>query len=175
MRLPFLLLGIAAVAVPAAAERMVRPLALADLVNADGSPAGKARIIPRPNGVMLEVEVRGMKPGPHALHLHAVGKCQRSDDFTSAGGHLNPEGHEHGNLNPKGSHLGDLPNVTAGSDGKITAGIRTPMRPFKLMQQIFDDDGTAIVVHEDADDYRTDPTGNAGKRMVCGVFYRPGT
>lgn len=174
MRVYPLLMGLAVLAAPAAAERMVRPLAIADLVHADGTPAGRARIMPRPNGVLLEIEVRGMTPGAHGLHLHEVGKCQRGD-FASAGGHLNPEGHEHGARNPKGSHLGDLPNVTAGSDGKITAGIGAPMRPFKLVQQIFDADGTSIVVHDGPDDYMTDPSGKSGARVACGVFYRPGT
>lgn len=172
MRLPVLLAGLAVLATPALAERELRPLAEATLYDTSGSRVGSARILPRSTGVVLEVEARGMSPGPHGMHLHAVGQCNGAD-FSNAGGHLNPDGHEHGVQNPKGSHLGDLPNVTASPDGWIKASIRTPMRPFKLMQEIFDGDGTALVLHEGADDYVTDPAGNSGKRVVCGVFTRP--
>ena len=172
MRFSVLLAGLAVVSAPVAAEREVRPLAEATLMDAGGSRVGTARILPRSTGVVLEVEARGMTPGPHGMHLHAVGQCNGAD-FANAGGHLNPDGHEHGVNNPNGSHLGDLPNVTASPEGWIKASIRTDMRPFKLIQEIFDGDGTALVIHEGADDYRTDPSGNSGKRVVCGVFERP--
>ena len=99
MRLPLLLsvlpVGLALASTPALAGRELRPLAQATLTNADGSHVGTARILPRSNGVVLEVEVRGMSPGPHGMHLHAVGQCN-GEGFANAGGHLNPDGHEHG-------------------------------------------------------------------------------
>lgn len=149
-----------------------RPIATAAVVHADGTPAGTVVIRPMSKGTMVEVEITGVSPGPHGLHLHTTGRCD-GPAFASAGGHLNPGGHEHGALNPAGEHLGDLPNVTAGKDGRISAKIRSPMRPFKLMQALLDDDGSAIVLHAGPDDYRTDPSGNSGARIACGVLGRP--
>ena len=149
-----------------------RPLAEATLVRPDGKTTGHARFLPRSPGVALEIEVWGVAPGPHGLHLHAVGRCD-GPDFASAGPHLNPAGHEHGNLNPKGSHLGDLPNVVADDKGRISATIRSGTRPFKLMSDVLDKDGSALVLHATADDYTTDPSGNSGARIACGIFARP--
>jgi Cu-Zn family superoxide dismutase len=169
--LPFALVLAAGAAAPALAERPPRPLAEARLVDASGKEVGSARFVTGKDGVVLEVTARGLTPGPHGMHLHAVGQCD-GPDFTSAGPHLNPDGHEHGDDNPQGSHLGDLPNVTAGRDGVVSAKIRTPLRTFKLMKNVLDGDGTALVLHAGPDDYKTDPTGNSGARVVCGVFER---
>ena len=165
------LIGLAFITAPVLAAEP-RPLARAALVHADGSPAGAVIIRLVPKGIMLEVEASGVAPGPHGLHLHETGRCN-GPDFASAGGHLNPGHHEHGTMNPAGEHLGDLPNVTAGKDGKISAKIRSPMRPFKLVSSLLDDDGAAIVIHAGPDDYKTDPSGNSGARIACGVFERP--
>ncbi|MFC3172858.1 superoxide dismutase family protein [Novosphingobium bradum] len=163
---------LAAVAQPILAERPLRPVAVATLYRPNGTVAGTVSVMPRPAGSVLEVEISGVAPGVHGMHLHAVGKCE-GPGFASAGGHLNPDHRAHGNLNPAGQHLGDLPNVTAGEDGRISAKIRTPMRPFKLASTLLGGEGTALVLHADADDYKTDPSGNSGARIVCGVFERP--
>ena len=110
--------------------------------------------------------------GEHGLHFHAVGTCE-GPDFKSAGGHLNPEGHQHGMLNPMGSHLGDLPNFIADAQGHAQLQIALDQLPDKLLPHLFDADGTAIVVHAAADDYRTDPSGNSGARIACGVLRKP--
>ncbi len=144
----------------------------ATIVRADGTPAGTAQLLASGDRVTLAVVATGLGTGVHGLHLHTVGACARPD-FASAGGHLNPLGRQHGSANPAGSHAGDLPNLTIqpGGTGSLTAdlmGTREQVRGW-----LFDADGTAIVVHADPDDYRTDPTGNSGARIACGVI-RPG-
>ena len=119
--------------------------------------------------VTVSVSLEGLSAGTHAVHLHTTGDCSASD-FTSAGGHLNPMGNEHGSLNPQGAHLGDLPNaeVSAAGVGIVSETLRGSRA--SVVSQIFDADGTAVVVHADADDYRTDPAGDAGSRIACGVI-----
>lgn len=145
------------------------PLATASLVHADGTPAGTARLIAMPDHVMLHLSLTGIAPGVHGVHLHMVGTCE-GPGFTTAGGHLNPAGHQHGMDNPAGSHLGDLPNATADAAGKVESRFGLKLAPATLEQALFDADGTAVVVHAAADDYKTDPSGNSGARIACGVL-----
>lgn len=143
----------------------------ATLSFADGLPAGTAQLYRDGVGLRLAVSATGMSPGAHGYHLHMVGKCE-GPDFTSAGGHLNPANYKHGSLAPGGPHLGDLPNLTVGAGGKAASTEALPGNRDALLADIFDADGTAVVIHADADDYRTDPSGNAGKRLACGVIER---
>ena len=134
-----------------------------------GVPAGTAQVFTNGDQVSLAVAITGLSPGVHGIHLHTTGRCARPD-FASAGGHLNPLGREHGSANPEGRHVGDLPNITIGASGtgSLTAdliGTREQVRDW-----LFDGDGTAIVVHADPDDNRTDPSGNSGSRIACGVI-----
>lgn len=160
------------VATTADARPLPKPLAKASLVHSDGSPAGKVTLAKRDGHLLLLVDLTGLKPGEHGLHFHAVGTCE-GPSFTSAGSHLNPEGHQHGLLNPMGSHLGDLPNFVADAQGNARTQIDLDQLPEKLMPQIFDADGTALVVHASTDDYKTDPSGNSGGRIACGVLRKP--
>jgi Cu-Zn family superoxide dismutase len=145
-------------------------MASAQLVRPDGAALGTARIVAGPHGrATLLVSVAGLSPGPHGIHLHAVGQCA-APGFTSAGGHLNPYGKEHGMQNPAGSHLGDLPNLDVTSDGTATMSYTFGLPIGALQRQMFDADGTAIVIHAGPDDYMTDPSGNSGGRVACGVF-----
>ena len=139
------------------------------LTLADGMPAGTAQIVATGNAVTVAVGVTGIPAGAHGLHLHTTGSCT-GPDFTSAGGHLNPLARKHGALAAGGQHAGDLPNVTvsAGGTGSVTAEI--PGTPAQVRDWLFDSDGTAIVVHAAADDYQTDPSGNSGARIACGVI-----
>ena len=123
-------------------------------------------------GLRINISVTGMTPGPHGFHLHTTGKCE-APGFTSAGGHLNPDNRRHGTLAAGGAHLGDLPNLQVAANG---SGSVTEVVPggSGAMAAIFDADGTAVIVHVNADDYRTDPTGNAGDRVACGVISRTG-
>jgi Cu-Zn family superoxide dismutase len=168
----FPLLVTALLAAAAVARPLPLPLARAVLVHPDGSHAGKVMLAKRYGHLLLVVELAGLTPGKHGLHFHAVGRCE-GPDFNSAGGHLNPAGHQHGRLNPMGSHLGDLPNVTADAQGDVGMQLSLDQLPAQLMPEIFDADGTAIVVHAAADDYRTDPSGNSGGRIACGVLRKP--
>lgn len=154
-----------------AAGMAAAPLATAKLVHADGTPAGTARLVAMPDHVMLHLSLTGIAPGVHGVHLHMVGKCE-GPGFTTAGGHLNPAGHQHGMENPAGSHLGDLPNVTADAAGKVESRFGLKLARATLEQALFDPDGTAVVVHAAADDYKTDPSGNSGARIACGVLIK---
>lgn len=174
-RLVVLLSGSLALATVASAEagtrRPAAPVATAALALSDGTAAGTAAIERDGAGLKLVVAAKGLPAGVHGIHLHAVGKCE-GPGFTSAGAHLNPHGKQHGHDNPAGAHLGDLPNLTAGADGSagLSAGIDGARTDIE--QALFDADGTAVVIHATADDYKTDPSGNSGSRIACGVLKR---
>lgn len=138
---------------------------------ANGLPGGTAQLLASGSQVNISIAVAGLSPGVHGVHLHMTGACD-APDFTTAGGHLNPGGHMHGTSNPAGPHLGDLPNITAGAAGSGTVSATLPGPREEVLAQIFDADGTAVVVHASADDYRTDPSGNSGARIACGVLTR---
>lgn len=148
-----------------------RQLGKAALNHANGLPAGTAVLTGSGDRVRLTIAAIGITPGPHGLHLHTTGKCE-APGFTSAGGHLNPGGHQHGSANPAGSHLGDLPNLAVNSNGAGSLSVDLPGTSAEIEAQLFDADGTAVVIHASADDYRTDPTGNSGARIACGVLSR---
>ena len=147
----------------------VSEVVTADLARADGSWAGVATISRRREGVFLSLSAEAPAGGTYGMHLHAVGTCQGTD-FTSAGPHWNPDMKQHGRDNPMGAHHGDLPNVTAGADRKITLEFTLPDFVIAGPTGLLDADGGALVIHEKADDYKTDPSGNSGKRIICGVF-----
>lgn len=137
---------------------------------ADGRPAGTAKLLRDAGGLQLQIFATGMSPGPKGFHLHTTGKCE-APGFASAGGHLNPGNRKHGNLSPGGPHLGDLLNLEIGLDGSGRATEAIGAGPGAL-DAIFDLDGTAIVIHAGPDDYRTDPSGNSGDRVACGILRR---
>lgn len=148
-------------------------VASARLAFANGLPAGTAQILSDGRTLSLAVAVTGLQPGEHGFHLHAVGRCE-APDFKSAGGHLNPSNKEHGSLNPNGKHLGDLPNLVVGASRSASTEVDLGEDTSDLRETLFDQDGTAIVVHAEADDYRSDPAGDAGARVACGVLNRAG-
>ena len=111
-----------------------------------------------------------MRAGTYGAHVHAVGRCD-GPDFTTAGPHWNPTGQQHGKNNPQGMHKGDLPNLFVGADGRGVLEINLPAAWVAGGNApLLDADGAAVVVHERADDYRTDPSGNSGARIACGVL-----
>ena len=121
-------------------------------------------------GLTVRVEATGLRPGTYAVHLHTVGRCD-APDFTTAGPHWNPTSSQHGRLNPLGPHFGDLPNIEIGADGRGSVEFAIASGSVRRGEHVLlDADGAALVIHANADDYRTDPTGNAGGRMACGVF-----
>lgn len=146
-------------------------LGQATLRLASGLPAGTAQLLASGSQVNISVAVAGISEGVHGVHLHMVGSCE-APDFTSAGGHLNPDSRQHGHENPAGAHLGDLPNITTGSAGAGTVSATLRGSREEVLSRLFDTDGTAVVVHAGADDYRTDPSGNSGSRIACGVLTR---
>jgi superoxide dismutase, Cu-Zn family len=142
----------------------------ADFVNAQGQKIGTARLTQTADGVKIDVRVSQLPPGTHAFHIHTVGKCE-APDFKSAGGHFNPEGKQHGKDNPQGAHAGDMMNFEVGADGRARFSVvNTAVTLGDGANSLFHEGGTALVIHEKADDYKTDPTGNAGNRLACGVI-----
>jgi Cu-Zn family superoxide dismutase len=146
--------------------------ATADLRDSNGQPAGIATLTQVPGGVRIVIDARGMPPGPHGVHIHEVGKCE-APQFTTAGAHFNPDKKQHGTMNPQGPHAGDLPNLTIATGGagrletltdRVTLGAGAT--------SLFDADGSSIIVHTGPDDFRTDPTGNSGGRIACGVIVK---
>ena len=107
-------------------------------------------------------------PGKHAMHLHAVGSCE-PPTFKSAGDHWNPTNRQHGTENSQGPHLGDLPNITVGEDSAVTVQGTTPGGALQGENALLDGDGAAVIIHAHVDDYRTDPSGNSGDPVACGV------
>ncbi len=150
-------------------EQATQRLGQAALHFPDGSPAGTARLIAQGDRVDIAVSLTGLMEGQHGLHLHMTGRCT-APDFASAGGHLNPANRAHGHENPAGTHLGDLPNAIVNASGTANVSATLPGSRAEVLAEIFDGDGTAIVVHAGPDDYRTDPAGNSGGRIACGAF-----
>ncbi len=141
----------------------------ATLSLANGQPVGTVRLMNDGTDVSVDVTVTGIEPGQHGFHLHTTGSC-RAPDFTSAGGHLNPTDQSHGSLSPDGKHLGDMPNLTVGPNRTGSAQFELTGDPEMVLDAIFDSDGTAVIVHAGPDDYSTDPAGDAGSRVACGVL-----
>lgn len=152
-----------------------------DLASPSGDVLGKARVTQEPEGTRIAVSVNGLPPGTYAVHLHAVGRCDGQtftatggQAFAAAGGHFNPAQKQHGTLNPAGAHAGDLPNIVIGDDRRGTLDVVQPgLRLADGDAPLIDMDGASIVIHAAPDDYRTDPAGNAGARIACGVLAHP--
>lgn len=142
----------------------------ANILNASGQKIGTATFAASADGVQINVDVSELPPGVHGIHIHAVGKCE-GPDFKTAGGHFNPANKKHGKDSPDGPHNGDLLNLTAGSDGHATASLLdTNVSLGTGPNSLFQPGGTAIVIHAGPDDYKTDPAGNSGARIACGVI-----
>lgn len=144
--------------------------ASAPLKDAQGKEVGSANLTQTPHGVLINVAVKGLPPGDHAIHVHAVGKCE--PPFTSAGGHFNPDSKKHGILAAEGHHAGDMPNLHVPQDGNLTIEILNASLTLDKGKpnSVFDADGSALVIHAKGDDYKSDPAGDAGGRIACGVI-----
>jgi superoxide dismutase, Cu-Zn family len=170
MRLILALTLTVSIAVPASAEvlGLGKNSASATILDAGGVPIGKAKLTrSKKHGLRLSVAVRGLTRGERGVHLHAVGRCE-GPNFASAGPHLNPANKQHGLENATGSHQGDLPNMLVNRKGRGT--LSYDIADGRLKGGVMDEDGLAIVIHAKSDDQRTDPSGNSGDRVACGVF-----
>jgi superoxide dismutase, Cu-Zn family len=163
--------------VPAAAEAPAVS-ALADVIDLTGKSIGSVEFRQGPRGVLVDVTVSGLTPGPHGIHFHAAGQCDATAKFASAAHHMGHDRKPHGVLNPKDHHAGDLPNIIAHSDGSAnaqfyTSDIRISGNTSKGQMLLLDADGSSLIIHEKADDGSTQPSGGAGGRIACGTIKRP--
>lgn len=141
----------------------------ATLGDGKGKTVGTAVLTAAPGGVRAQLTVTGLAPGPHGFHLHEAGVCT-APTFMSAGGHFNPQGKQHGLTNPKGPHVGDLPSLLVEATGTGTVSFLLPGATLEAGPgSLVAGAGTALVLHAQADDGKTDPAGNAGARIACGV------
>lgn len=144
--------------------------AAASMSGPDGAAMGRVELTQGPNGVLISADVYGLSPGPHGFHIHSVGAC--SPDFSAAGGHFAPDGEGHGFMHADGHHAGDLPNIHAGADGSARVDHFTSKLTLAPDgdTSLFDDDGSAVIIHAMPDSYGADP--GAGDRAACGVIER---
>ena len=148
------------------AEPKKGEMARAMLKDPSGKEMGEVTLQQTPGGILVRGNLSGVPAGEHAIHIHETGKCE-GPDFKTAGGHFNPGKKQHGLMSPKGKHAGDLPNLFVGQDGNLQFE-HFANNGLKL-KSLMDKDGSAVVVHAQADDHKTDPAGDAGGRIACGT------
>ena len=167
IRSAILMLALGAAAVAGAAEK--GKTAYTTLIDGTGKSVGTATFVEKKGGVEVKVKVSGLSPGKHGFHLHEKGSCD-PPKFSTAGAHFNPFAKRHGSKNPAGKHAGDLPNLDVKADG--TAELTAIAEGASLgtgAESLLREGGTALVIHAGPDDEKSDPTGNSGDRIACGV------
>lgn len=143
----------------------------AELRDPEGTTLARATLSQEGGGVRLVLAAAGLPAGTYGAHIHMTGRCD-APDFASAGDHWNPTHRQHGRDNPQGAHMGDLPNLTVAADGtgEVSFDIAGATLRGSDGDAVLDADGAAVIVHAGPDDYRTDPSGNSGARIACGVI-----
>ncbi len=141
-----------------------------EMYNPDGDSLGTAKLSEQPDEVKIKLSLTGLEPGLHGIHIHEFPECE-GPDFISAGSHFNPDGKEHGAMHPKGQHKGDMPNIEADSDGMVETEVS--VKGATLMDDKYSllrGEGTSLVIHEGTDDGLSQPAGDAGARVACGII-----
>jgi superoxide dismutase, Cu-Zn family len=142
---------------------------VAAMRDARGRDLGTLRLVDHPGSIAVTGQLSGLPPGELAIHIHERGACE-APAFESAGAHWNPQGRQHGLQNPQGPHLGDMPNITVRETGIADVNVNTSAGNLRGDGGAMDADGAAVVIHAGPDDHRTDPSGNSGDRIACGVI-----
>jgi Cu-Zn family superoxide dismutase len=172
MKLVTLVAGALMLTMSAWAQAGAAKVAKADLKDAKGLEVGTATFRAAPDGVRISLRLKNLTPGEHAVHIHDAGKCD-PPDFKTAAGHFNPAHKHHGKDNPEGPHAGDLLNFTVSGQGTATTALlASGVTLGTEATGLFHEGGTSLVIHASPDDYKSDPAGNAGARIACGVITR---
>ncbi len=167
-------IGLAVIALTAPALAQTGQKASASFVNQEGKAIGTATLTQTPSGVLIAIDVTGLPPGEHAFHVHQKGVCEGAGKFASAGGHYDAHGKKHGYMTEGGPHGGDMPNQFVGPDGVLKAQVLNAGVTLGSGDgTLFGPDGTALVIHAKADDYASQPAGEAGDRIACAVIKQP--
>lgn len=166
--------GLLLAAAPALAQDAANDLKTAEatFIDLEGMEIGTVTLTQTEEGVTIAGVLEGVPAGEHGFHVHETGKCDASDGFKSAGGHFAPRGNQHGFDNPEGPHAGDMRNQTADESGQLALNVNNDMISLTEGDEgyLMDEDGSALMVHAGADDYVTDPSGDAGDRIACAVI-----
>lgn len=169
MRIPGLIVAacVLSLVLPSAASAQT---AKAQLKNAEGKDVGSATLTQTPNGVLVRLSLKGLPPGERAFHIHAAGRCE--PPFTSAEGHFNPAGRQHGFQASGGAHAGDMPNLHVPASGDLEVQVLNQAVTLQkgAANSLFGPSGTSLIIHAGKDDYKSDPAGDAGGRIACGVI-----
>jgi Cu-Zn family superoxide dismutase len=155
-----------------AADTVINRTAKSIIIDNKGNEIGSAFYTQGTEGVLIEIDAKGLTPGKHGMHFHEVGTCEDHDHFKLTKGHIMPSGKPHGYLNPNGPHEGNLPNLIVGSDGTVHVELYSSLISLtgeNGKPSLLDDDGSTLIIHQNPDDHKSQPIGSSGDRVACGL------